>query len=100
MHGRISFSPPESGGMYFTCIAYVEGVVFQLKLRDVQFCATFFYVLCRVDSEGTLRFSWQHERQEKVNFHYLYFLESVNRNLEVGDLARARISVYIGIVMF
>ena len=32
----ISFSPPVSGGTYFTCIAYEEGVVFQLKLL---FCA-------------------------------------------------------------
>ena len=57
MHAPISFSSPESGGMYFACIAYdVEGVVFQLKLRDVQFRATVFCVFCGVDSEGTLRF--------------------------------------------
>ena len=42
MHAPISFSPPESGGTYFACIAYVEGVVFQLKLRDVQFRGTLF----------------------------------------------------------
>ena len=60
----------------------------------------FFCVLCRVHSEGTLRFSWQRERQEMVNFHLPLLLESVNRNLEVDDLARARISVYIGIVIF
>ena len=78
----ISFSSPESGGTYFACIAYVEGVVFQLKfLRNVQFRATFFCVLCRVDSEGNGEFS--------------HFLESVNKNLEVGDLARARISVLL-----
>ena len=28
-----------------------------------------------------------------MNYTYLYFLESANRNPEVGDLARARISV-------
>ena len=50
MHAPISFSPPQSGGTYFACIAYVEGVAFQLKLRDVQFRATFFCVLCGVDS--------------------------------------------------
>ena len=58
MHAPISFSPPESGGTYFACIAYVEGVVFQLKLRG---CAISRYILLRfvpsrVDSEGTLRF--------------------------------------------
>ena len=35
-----------------------------------------------------------------MNFHLPYFLESLNRNLEVGHLARGRTSVYIGIVMF
>ena len=64
MHLPISFSPPESGGTYFTCIAYEEGVVFQLKLWDVQFRARFL-----VNSEGTLRFCWQRERQEMMNFH-------------------------------
>ena len=49
MHVPISFSPSESGGTYFACIAYVEGVVFQLKLRDVQFCGTLFCVLCRAE---------------------------------------------------
>ena len=48
MHAPISFSPPETGGTYFACIAYVEGVVFQLKLWDVHFRATFFFVLCGV----------------------------------------------------
>ena len=85
MHAPISFSPPESGGTYFACIAYAEGVVFQFKLRDVQFRATFFCILCRVNSEGTLRFSWQRERQETVNFHLPLLF--VNRNLEVGDLS-------------
>ena len=58
MHAPISFSPPESGGTYFACIAYVEGVVFQLKLRDVQFRGYILlrFVPSRVDSEGTLRF--------------------------------------------
>ena len=56
MHAPISFSPPESGGTYFACIAYVEGVVFQLKLRDVQFRGTFFCVLCR--AELTLKEPW------------------------------------------
>ena len=45
----ISFSPPESGGIYFACIAYVVGVVFQLKLQDVQFRAIFFCVFCGVE---------------------------------------------------
>ena len=49
MHAPISFSPPESGGTYFACIAYVEGVVFQLKLWDVQFRGTFFCVLCQAE---------------------------------------------------
>ena len=87
MHAPNTFSPPETELTYFACKAYVEGVVFQLKLRDVLFSATFFCVFCRVDSEGTMRFCWQRERQETAN---LYFMESVNRNLEVGDLARAR----------
>ena len=60
MHAPISFSPPESGGTYFTCIAYVEGVVFQW-MWFFNGCAISHYILLRfvpsrVDSEGTLRF--------------------------------------------
>ena len=56
------------------------------------------FVFC---AESTLKhiFSWQSERQETVNVHLPFFLESVNRNLEVGALARTRISVYI-LIMF
>ena len=43
MHAPISFSPPESGGTYFACIAYVEGVVFQwmcnFAVHSFAFCA-------------------------------------------------------------